>query len=383
MAVLCAARSDMHFSDIDLEEHINDYDWLDEHIHVIYRQIQEGLCYDFSAQEAIRQLNLIMPYALTRHDYARWKDPLYDAMLHALELKDEEFQIQVWSHLGNYHLQKADYHTAANTFRKALEHPDIEATPEIELLARIGMLRTKTIYQTEDVNQFIQDTLEAARSVKSYPLLGKLYYTLAIAYAHQAETRKALGYGQMALACWYQANNTAEKERVALALAEICRVAMCFDQAARYLALVPANADNVYISAVQHYHQASVLLEKNQLQEALEHIERALRMFKTLDFPYMAGAAYHTLALVQTKLDEFDMARDNLRRAIITWQRIDNAYEQVNGIYALGFLEERAGNNDEARSLYKRALELLQELPKTPLVDELRNELEEHLNKVA
>ena len=373
----------MFFSPLDIEEHINDYDWLDEHIDAILRQISDGLEYMSSAQEAIRQLNLIMPYALTRHDYTRWHDPLYAALLHSMELKDEEFQIQIWSHLGNYHFQKANYHAASITFRKALEHPDIDATPEMELLARIGMLRTKTIFETMDVNQFIKHTLKAARSVKSYPLLGKLYYTLAIAYTHQAETRKALGYGQMALACWYQADNATEKERVALALAEISRVAMCFEQAARYLALVPANADNVYISAIYHYHQGSVLLEKNQLQEALPHIERALRMFKTLDFPYMTGAAYHSLALVQTKLDEFDMARENLRRAIIIWQRIDNAYEQVSGIYALGFLEERAGNSDEARSLYIRACELLDKLTQTLLVNELRKELEDHLSTLA
>jgi tetratricopeptide (TPR) repeat protein len=323
-----------------------------------------------------------MPYGLTRHDYTRWQSALYDALLYAMDLRDEEFQIQIWSHLGNYHFQKADYRTASTTFHKALEHCNVDATPEIELLARIGMLRAKTIFATSEIEGFINDTLQAARSIESYHLLGKLYYTLAVAYTHQAETRKALGYGQMALACWYKEHNTAEKERTALALAETSRVAMCFEQARRYLALVPADAENDYLSGIYRYHQGSVLLEQNQIEDALPHVEYALRLFKKLDFPYMTGAAYHLLALVQTKLDDFDIARENLRRAIIIWQRINNVYEQVSGIYALGFLEERANRPAEARSLYIRARELMVKLPDTPLVSELRKEIEAHLATV-
>lgn len=372
----------MLISPLDVQEHLNDYDWLDEHIHPVYQQIRDGLEYMSSAHGAIELLNLIMPYALTRHDYRRWVNPLYDALLHGMELKDDEIQIQIWSHLGNCFFQMANYKNASTNLNKALERGNLDATPETRLLARIGMLRTKTVYGTRDIEEFIHETLDEARQIASYALLGKLHYTLAVAYAHQAETLKGLGHGQMALACWYQENNEVEKVRSLLALAEICRVAMCFPQASRYLALVPAEAESDYIVGINHYHKGSVLLEQNQLEAALPCLEFALRQFKQMDFPYMTGAAYHALALVQTKLRDFEIARENLRRAIIIWQQIDNAYEQANGVYALGFLEEHADRPDEAASLYRRALELTDRLAVTPALTSLREEIEQRLREL-
>jgi tetratricopeptide (TPR) repeat protein len=369
----------MFVSPSDLQDHQNDYDWLDEHIDPVYLQVRQGLMYAYSAQEAIEVLNLIMPYALTRHDYNRWVELLYDALLYCMDLKDEEIQIQVWAHLGNCLFQQGKPESASVTLEKALRGSPLDVTPAIMLRARIGMLRTKTIYAINDIREFIAETLKVARQIADYHLLGKLHYTLAVAYNHQGKTREAMGYAQMALAYWYRENNDSEKERAALALAEICRVATRYEQAARYLELVRPGAEYSYTSGAYHYHQGSVLLQQNQFAEALEHLEEALEQFETLDFPYLTGAAYHSLALVQTKLRTFNIARENLRRAIIVWQQIDNIFEQANGVYALGFLEELAENFDEARSLYKQALELARPLPDTPLVTELRGELEEHL----
>lgn len=378
-----AAGNRMVVSLLDLQEHLNDYDWLDEHHNSLHRQIIKDLEYPSSAQQAIDCLNLIMPYALTRHDYGRWLNPLYDALLHGMELKDDEIQIQIWAHLGNCLFQRANYRSASANFRKALERCDLDATPETLLLARIGMLRTKTIFESRDIDRFIDEALDAAQAIANYHLLGKLHYTLAVSYGHQGETEKGLGHGQVALACWYQEKNTVEIERTALALAEICRVAKCFAQAGRYFDLVHPGSEDIYITGISHYHRGSVLLETDQFAEAQNALEQALQHFIKLDFPYMTAATHHTLALVQTKRDTFDDARANLRRALILWQEVDNMFQQVNCVYALGFLERRASNPHEARRLYQRALQLAEGLPKTQTLLELVQELETELTELG
>ena len=183
----------------------------------------------------------------------------------------------------------------------------------------------------------------------------------------------------MALACWYKLGNKEEKTRTLLELAEICRVAMCYEQAVRYLTLVNGEADNLYYSAIHQYRQGSVCFERNDLEEARAYFEMALKQVKILDFPHLIGAAHHALALVQTKQGDYDAARNNLRRALIIWQQTDVQYEQVNGVYALGFLEEKAGNYPMARQLYGEGLKLIENLPPSPMVDDLRAEITEHL----
>lgn len=367
----------------DLTDHLNDYDWLDEHIDDFFQQITGGLEYPSSAQEAIGFLNLIMPYALTRHDYIRWLNTLYEALLHAMNLKDEEIQIQIWSHLGNCLFQKGDYKSATTTFEKALQRSEIEATPETVLLASIGMLRTKTIYETYDIHTFIAETLDAAREVDNYHLLGQLHHTLAVAYGHQAETQKALGHGQIALACWYREANQTEKERTILILAEVCRVAMRYGQAARFLDLIEPGTENAYMTGCMYYHRGSAMLETGQLDDARMELEQALELFRTLDFPYMTGAAHHVLGLIQTKLNDHASAHKNLRHALITWQKLDNSFQQVSCIYAIGFLEEYSGRIEEARSLYERALELSVDLPASPALTDLCAELNDRLSKLG
>ena len=131
----------MSVSPLDLQEHLNDYDWLDDHLDQVYIQIARGLNgRSASAVEAIETLNLIMPYALTRADYKRWENVLYDALLCAMDLSNTDFQIQVWSHLGACLFQSGNYQTASDAFSKALARTDRNVTIENRLLARIGIL---------------------------------------------------------------------------------------------------------------------------------------------------------------------------------------------------------------------------------------------------
>lgn len=374
----------MLLSALDVQEHIDDYTWLDEHINEVFQQIRDGLNDDSRLMPSINLLNAVMPYALTRIDYRRWDSLLYDALLHVINAQDTENQIQIWSHLGSSYLQYGRYKSASEVFEKALDRTDYVRTHEIKLLARVGMLRAQAIFQTSDIRQFIKDTLKEAQDIVNYHVLGRLHFALALTYTHQGETVQALGHCQIALCCWQQLNNLTEVERCALLLAEACRVARLFSQAERFLQLVEPSTGDTYKRAIYCYQQGALMLEQNQLPEAQSWFNQALTLYQQLpDFPYFTAASHHALGLVETKLEIVDSARRNLRRALILWQDMDNRLQQVNAAYALGFLEERVGNKVIARQLYQKAYDASGSLPTSPMRDELRQELEKQLNNLS
>ncbi len=370
----------MPLNPLDVQEHMDDYMWLDEHLDDMFEQIRAGLQNDPLPADTIQLLNTIMPYALTRTDYRRWDPLLYDAVLQVINLRDTENHILIWSHLGSSYLQNGRYRSASEAFDNALRRADYAQTPETRLLARIGMLRAQTIFQTSDIDLFISQTLDETRDMVNYRLLGRLHFVLALAYTHQGRTPQALGHGQIALCYWDQLHNMDEVERCALLLAETCRVAQCYSQAERYLQLVEPTTGDAYKLAIYHYQQGALLLEQNQLDDAKVRFQQAVTAYRHLnDFPYFTAASQHALGLVETKLQLYDSARRNLRRALILWQEMDNRFQQVNAVYALGFLEEKAGQFTKAQHLYQQALAVCATLPVSPMLDELRRELEEHL----
>ncbi|MBZ0303981.1 MAG: hypothetical protein K8J31_29855, partial [Anaerolineae bacterium] len=312
----------------EIQEHIDDHTWLDARINCLHEHIETGIRSNTTAVESIQLLNTIMPYALTRTDYRRWEPLLLDALLHAMDLKDEESQIQIWAHLGSSYLQSGRVRTAAEAFRKSLARITQDATPETKLLARIGMLRAQAVTQASDIQQFIEETLTEARCVVNYHLRGRLHFAVGMIYTHMGQTQQALGHAQIALACWHQLHNSKEFERSALLLTEACRIAMCYQQAARYQELVHPGTEDLYKQAVYHYQRGAILLEQDQLRAAGSEFQRALANYQMLDFPYLTGATYHALGLVQTKLNDFKGARDSLRYALTIWQEMENQFQQ-------------------------------------------------------
>ncbi len=367
----------------DLQEHRHDYEWLDEHFSDIFSQTRGALQHDAYAIRGIEMLNLVMPYALTRSDFSRWENVLYDALLHAMELKDQEAQIQIWSHLGSCFLQSAKFRNATGTLQNAFEKIERSTSPETRLIARIGMLRAKTVFETSDIDAFIAETLADAQQIADDYLLGKLHHTLAKAYTHQAETRRAFGHAQTALGFWYRLGNTKEQQDTVMALAEICWVAKRYEQADRLLRLISNHTADRYNAAIYTYQEGCILLERNELDQALRHFERGLLLFKDLDARYMIAASSHALALVQTLLKDFSSARINLHNALVLWQQSDVLFQQANAVFAWGFLEENAEEFAAARKMYTEALELARRLPPSRMVNELTSDIARKLENLS
>ena len=368
---------------VDVRNHRDDYEWLESHLNNIHNEIQQQLEANPAVGEAIEMLNLVMPYVMTRNDYLRWEPLLYSGLQHAMTLRDNNLLIQLWANLGESHLQIGHYQTAAEAFDVALKRANRSAGTEDILLARIGVLKSTTIFKMEDVEQFISDTLDIAQSIQDMSLTARIHYTLAVAYTNRAETAKALGHAQIAYVCWHRLGNTFEKNRSSLIAAEACRVALCFEQAIHFLNTVDGHFTQNFDEALYTYQRGVILLEMARFDDALYWLEQALDTCLKLDRPYMAGAAQHALGLVLIEMDAFDDAYRHLRRALVTWQKIENRYQQAELLYALGYWHSRQNEPNQAQHLYLDALGLSESIVASPLLTDLRQRIQDDLTELA
>jgi tetratricopeptide (TPR) repeat protein len=248
------------------------------------------------------------------------------------------------------------------------------------LLARIGMLRTSIIYSKHDVDKFIEDSLRLAQTINDPNLIAQLNYTLAVAYAHRAETQKALGHAQLALGYWHK--NRTMKNRVLLIMAEACRSIGLFERAAWYMQHVETIYDRSYEDALQAYARGALLVELEHPQEALQWLDVAQNQFAALDRRYMTGATCQTIALAQIQLEQFDDAHQNIRRALIIWEQIENQYQKAEAVYTLGYLHHARNELDKARSMYDFALGIAQNMTLSPMVSGLIARLQDDLDQL-
>jgi tetratricopeptide (TPR) repeat protein len=371
-----------HFTLDLLQAHVTDYVWLAGNYDGICAQVQDELRIPGVVSIALKKLDVIIHYVISREDLDRWRKPLYDALLVTMNAGDEEQQMRVWSQLGSIYLRSGNYRSATQTLDKVLEMPDTEMTHEAMLLARIGLLGLRGIQHAEDLDTFIQDTLVAAEHCKP-ELRARLHTTLGQAYLHRGHTVEAISYLQDAYVKWRQLGNLAEQERNLLSLAEASWVAFRYEQSSRYLSFLSEGLSDSFSTAARRYHQGVAFLETGRLGEAEQVLKQALSYFEKLDAPFLVMSAHHTLGLVQTNCGKYAEAHDNLSLALAFWQESGNRYQHVNAIYALAYLFHREGDFESAYSLYHDALRLLARVPVSPIVVALRDCINEDLSELS
>lgn len=370
----------------ELHQQGRDCRWVERNLDLLAEAITHGLCYEHYAQKAIEALNIIFPCVIERDDYRRWEPLLYDALNHAHNLRDTEYQAQVWAQLGQNYLKFGMRRAAATAFISATGHADAAQSPEMMLRGRIGMLRTQALYRRTDFNHVVHEIRALCRQIHDQDLHAQAYYALALAYLFRSETRQALGYGQMAYAIWHQLKNGAQKANVAFTLAEVCRLEGCFALSERFSNLGKthlAGTDYAHKSAVFAYQTgARYLMEKSEYDAAEEWLQIALNKLDGMAYPYLIGAAHHALGIAQTERGKFSEALCNLKAAFSTWCRLDNWHEQASVCHAMGYLAFRQGKRNQAARLYRRARLLALDLPESAARQKLLDEIDDDVRKL-
>ncbi len=355
----------------ELRGHFHDQKWLAAHADSLYSVLDSALNSPPQANDAIECLIAICPYMFTRSDFQRWSSLLFDALLNAQLLQDNELQMRVWAQMGEDYLLIGRHQEAQKAFRTALERAREGRTKEMMLEAYIGIIKLQSLHLDNCFDfPFIQAALALARQLGDLAYQAKLHRALALAYAHRGETRASLGHGQTALACWHKLNDKFEMAQAAFTLAVACRAANRLEQGERFLKLAASlftQTEYALSYCLIAYEEGVLYLHRGEHEIAQQWLMIALEEAVKLDHRHYIAMCHHSLGITLIELKDYGDAEVNLRKALSGWEELKSLFYQANGYHALGYLEAQQGNLTKAHDWLNRGLALCPQIPDMPL----------------
>jgi tetratricopeptide (TPR) repeat protein len=365
----------------ELQEHLKDQKWLAAHADSLYSTLDSALNSPPQANHAIECLIAICPYLFTRSDFRRWSSLLYDALLNAQLLQDNELQIRVWAQIGEGYYMAGQHQEARNAFETALERAMEGRTQEMMLAAYIGIIKLQSLYLDPLFNSsFLKHTLELSKQVNDPVLQAHLDQSVSVAHRHRGDTVAALAYGQIAYARWHKLKDTLQMARTAFMLADALRIAQRDSQAKRFLdlsATLFAQTNYAPAYCLIAYEEGVIYLKRGEFDAAQQWLTIALDEANKLDHLRLAAMSRQSLAIAQTELENYTQAEKNLRFVLSLWEKLQDSFYQANAFHALGYLEMCRGNKIRAQEWLQQGLNTCNQVPEMPfrqMIEQLINE---------
>jgi tetratricopeptide (TPR) repeat protein len=336
----------------NLPQHKHDPKWLAAHADRLYNTLESALNQPPQVNDAIEGLIAICPYVFTRSDFKRWSSLLFDALINAQLLQDDQLQARVWAQMGESYYMAGQHSEARQAFETALERARQGRTQEMLLAAYIGIIKLQSYRLDEGFNiEFVQEALLLARQVGDLTLQMQLFTALTFVFTRRQETQTAINYGQMAYIYWHKTGNVLETARTALMLADAYRLAENMAQAERFLEVAASLFTEVEYARsywLIAYETGVLYLHHQEYVSAQQWLMLALREADKLDHPYNLALSYHSLGIAETGLKRFDAAAKSLQSALSIWEKLDHLHYRAHVYQALGYLEGQRGNIQEA-----------------------------------
>jgi tetratricopeptide (TPR) repeat protein len=365
----------------ELREHFQDQKWLAAHADSLYATLDSALNSPPQANDAIECLMAICPYLFTRSDFQRWSPLLFDALLNAQLLQDNELQMRIWAQMGEGYYVAGQHREARNAFETALERARDGRTQEMMLAAYIGIIKLQSLYLDPLFNSdFVKHTLELSKQVNDPVLQAHLDQAVSVAHRHRGDTVAALAYGQIAYVRWHKLKDTLQMARTAFMLADSFRIAQCDIQAKRFLDLSAslfAQTDYAPAYCLIAYEEGVLYLKRKELDAAQQWLTIALDEANKLDHLHLAAMSRQSLAIAQIELENYVQAEKNLRQVLLLWEKLQDWFYQANAFQALGYLEMRRGNKTRAQEWLQEGLNICNRVPAMPfrqMIEQLINE---------
>jgi tetratricopeptide (TPR) repeat protein len=302
-----------------------------------------------------------------RSDFKRWSSLLFDALINAQLLQDDELQARVWAQMGESYFVAGQHSEARQAFETALQRARQGRTQEMMLAAYIGIIKLQSFRLDDGFNfAFVQEALALAQQVGDLALRMRLFSALTFVFTRRHETHLAISYGQTAYAYWYKTNDVLEMARAALTLADACRLAENLVQADRFLDLAASLFNKVEYAPSYFliaYETGVLYLHHQEYVSAQQWLIIALREAAKTDYSYNLALAYHSLGIAQIGLKQFDQAEKQLLEALAIWEKLDHRYHHAHNYHALGYLEGERGNKKQALEYLYTALNECLETP--------------------
>jgi tetratricopeptide (TPR) repeat protein len=350
------------------QQHMGDDRWLATHENDLHDVTRRGIYTPHELQIAVELLNLIFPhYALKLFHTARWSERMFDALMQAMDLRDNDMLMEIYRNLGESKLVAGESNSAQEAFINALKRArDGEAKPAM-LAASIGLIRLQALNLEDNfLGNLFSSALDLSYEVQDETLTAILHQALCLAYLTSRQESKALEYGQTAYGYWSGQKNTLEMAKTAFLLSSTYRSARQFKLAATWLDLAAEHfEDTEYIR--QHvliaYERGVQYREQDNLDAAQQWLEITLQEAITINWVAYIALSHHMLGIIQGKLGQYEKSEVNLKQSLHYWQNLNDVYEFTAVHHAMGWLEIKRQNYPEARHWLNRGLDLCERIP--------------------
>jgi tetratricopeptide (TPR) repeat protein len=344
----------------ELLVHKTDLKWLAANADMLYGTLESALNYPPQVNDAIEGLIAICPYMFTRSDFKRWWSLLFDALIGAQLLQDDDLQARVWEQIGESYYVSGQHLEAQQAFETALERARRGLTQEMLLAAYIGIIKLQSYRLDNSFKlELTSEALVLAQQVGDLNLQMRLFSALTFVFTRRHETRTAMGYGQTAYAYWHKTGNAIEMARTTLMLADACRLIENLVQADRFLEVATSLFTQMEYNpsyCLIAYETGVLYLYYHEHATAQQWLLLALREAEKTGHSYNLALSYHSLGIAELGLEQFDEAEDYLQKAHVLWDKLDHHYHHAHVYQALGYLEGQRGNIRLAQSYLTAAL---------------------------
>lgn len=120
--------------------------WLDQNEDELYAVIAGNLYRPSEFHDAVELLMMVFQhYALVLYHAKRWSPLLLQALVQAQDLRDNEIQISILTHMGESYIAWGKNTAAREAFSIALERADDGQMKEMMLAAYIGLIRMQSV----------------------------------------------------------------------------------------------------------------------------------------------------------------------------------------------------------------------------------------------
>ena len=362
------------------QRHINDNRWLAGNENDLYTALKDGLQRPPTFHDAVKLLMMVFPhYALVIYHAKRWSPLLFEAIVQAQDLRDNEMQIRILTQMGEAYLNTGKHDAARGAFMIAFERAKDGQLKEMMLAAYIGFIQMQSVNIGDNYDpNLLSLAITLSAEIDDLALIAQLHDVLTLAYMYARQTIQAVEHGQIAYLYWHHLHNEVEMGKSLYLLAAAYRFAWLLRQAETILHIAASRFENTSYNrqyTILAYETGAQFLQRKEYEAAMQWLKLSLREAISIDSEPLIASSYHALGIAQTGTQAYREAEKNLSKAFDWWEKLGDRFELASAYQAMGNLENKRCKPTDAQYWLQKALTLCQGLP----TSEQRSWLEQHI----
>ncbi len=332
-------------------------------------------------QEKIVRLGLSLrsDYWLSRGMWKPWRDTLMPVLKIALSFPNYELVAEAYRQWGIFLYLSSAQDGSQQAFNAAIEYAETSKDPRLVLMAHAERFNAQAAYLSRsEAETQASAILDKARGQKNVFVMGRVYLTLARAYAHQNLYTENFMAAQQAFLYFAKAGNS---EYVLSALNQMIS-ALSYQYQDTYsphykkhllhvYRVVAKNSASPHFQANFYHYQGFLCFQKQDYKQARSYIIRAWSKQRSLRQHFNCAIEIHMLGMIESKRKNWLLAEQFFTTAIKRYHKLGNQVKGVQARYARAYLSFEKQDFEAAVSQLEAVLPFARQIEERAVREQL------------